>query len=88
MTTTRDAQRRRRPFTPFREDTTMVAIDIRYAAAKERIERYRAEAERERITKVTRRPFRRRLGESLMRLGRRVGGDAPADATTAPAWPA
>ena len=93
MTTNRDAQPRRHPFTPFREDTSaMFHIEFRIAEAEERQARFRAEAERERFGRFGRRRFRHRLGHSIIRLGREIHGEAMTDpltdATTTPAWQA
>ena len=84
MTTNHSAKTRRHPSTPFRKDAHhMFHIEMRYAEVRERQARFRAEAERERLGRSPRRPFRHRLGRSLVRLGHQVGGDA----MTAPAWP-
>ena len=68
----------------------MASIEIRLALARERIERFHAEAEGDRLGRLCRRPLRHRIGGSIVRLGRFVYGDmvadAPADATTTPAW--
>ncbi len=90
MTTHDDARHRRHP-TPFRKDTTaMFHIEYPGFAAEERQARFRAEAERERSGGFRRRPFRRRAGESIIRFGRRIGGEAMsdplADAHSTPAW--
>ena len=90
MTTYTDTRRRRRP-TPFRKDKPrMFHIEFRLAEAEERQARFRAEAERGRPGRFPRHRFRRRVGESLVRLGHQVGGeamtDARADAQTTPAW--
>ena len=83
MTTNRDQEPRRHPFTPFRKDDhTMFHIEFRFAEAEERQMRFRAQAERERVGRFGRRRFRHRLGRSLVRLGYQVGGDAQ----TSPAW--
>jgi hypothetical protein len=82
MTTDRTAQPRRHP-TTFREDpTTMFHVELRLHEALERQERLRALAHLGRPGYLPEHPIRRRLGQSLVRLGRRVGGDA----MTTPAW--
>ena len=82
MTTTRSSQQRRHPMT-FRKDAfTMFHIELRLFEALERQERLRASAILGRPGFLPERPLRHRVGESLMRLGRRVGGDA----MTTPAW--
>jgi hypothetical protein len=82
MTTTRSTNPRRHP-TTFRKDAfTMFHIELRLFGALERQERLRAPACLGRPGFLPERPIRRRLGESLMRLGRRVAGDA----LTSPAW--
>ena len=82
MTTTRSDHRRRRPMT-FRKDTpTMFHIELRLHEARERQERLRTRAHLGRPGFLPERPIRRRVGQSLVRLGRRVGGDA----MTTPAW--
>ncbi len=91
MTTTRDADARRHPFAPFREDTTdMFHIEFRIAEAEERQARFRAEAERGRFGGFRRRRFRHRMGGSIIRIGRRIGGEAMTeplvDTATTPAW--
>jgi hypothetical protein len=91
MTTNRVAQPSRHPFTPFREDTTaMFHIEYRYKEIKERQSRYQAEARRERQAKAPHRTFRHRMGESIIRVGQKVGGetvsDALCDPMPSPAW--
>jgi hypothetical protein len=82
MTTTRSDTRRRHSLT-FRKDTpTMFHIELRLFEALERQERLRAPAILGRPGFVPERPIRHRIGRSLVRLGRRVGGDA----MTTPAW--
>ena len=93
MTTQHGARTRRHPARSFRKDTTdMLHIEFRLAEAEERQTRFRAEAERERFSRPSRRRFRHRLGHTLIRLGREIQGDALteplADATTVHAWPA
>jgi hypothetical protein len=95
MTTTRDVHPRRHPFTPFRkDDSTMNQIEYQYQEIRERQARYRAEAQRERRARASRdafrnRTFRHRIGESIIRVGQKVGGDAVSEAlsdVTNPAW--
>ncbi len=91
MTTNRIAHPRRHPFAPFRKDThTMFHIEFRFAEAEERQARFRAEAEHERFGRFGRRRFRHRIGESFIRFGHRIGGEAMSDALvdpqTTPAW--
>jgi hypothetical protein len=61
----------------------MQHIELRLADVRERHARFQADrdAERDAMT-ASRSSLRRQLGESLVRLGRRVGGEA----MTAPAW--
>jgi hypothetical protein len=85
-----------RPDTRSREDTTiMFHADIRLAEIRGLHEQHRAirHGERQLSGRDRSRPdrsIRLRLGESLMRLGRRVGGEALAhghsDALTTSAW--
>ncbi len=81
MTTTRSDSPRRHLMT-FRKDPTMFYIELRLHEARERQERLRSIAHLGRPGYLRERPIRRRLGQSLMRLGRRVAGDA----LTSPAW--
>ena len=61
----------------------MQYVELRLAEVGERQSRFRADREAERsVLGRDRSPLRRQVGESLVRLGRRVGGDA----MTAPAW--
>ena len=81
MTTNRPVQPRRHPTAPFPEDDpAMFSIEYRYAEIKGRQSRCRAEAERERQAKAPQHPIRHRVGESIIRFGRKVGGDAMNDA--------
>mgnify|MGYP006391562387 FL=1 len=66
----------------FRKDTHMQHIELRLADVGERQALYRSHREGDRLGHVLTRSMRRRLGESIIRLGRRVGGDA----ATTPAW--
>ena len=82
MTNTRHAQSTRHHLTS-RKDPTMQHIELRLADVGERQSRFQADADAERSALGRdRSSLRRQLGESLVRLGRRVGGDA----MTAPAW--
>jgi hypothetical protein len=58
----------------------MSTIDYRYAVIKERQPRYRAEAEHAREAEAVQRPIRHRVGESIIRFGQKVAGDAGRDA--------
>ncbi len=60
----------------------MSTIDYRRSVMKERQPRYRAEAEhaREAAAEAAPRPIRHRVGESIIRFGHRVAGDAVGDA--------
>jgi hypothetical protein len=61
----------------------MQHIELRLADVGERHSRFQADRDAERSALgQDRSSLRRQLGESLVRLGRRVGGDA----MTAPAW--
>ena len=66
----------------FREDTNVFHIELRLAEVQERHRRFRAIRDADRATISSARSFRHQLGQSLVRLGRRVGGEA----MTAPAW--
>jgi len=83
MTTNRNTRSSRRP-TPFPEDTTaMFHIEFRLDEARERQALLRADREQDWPGYLPGgRSLRLRLGKSLVRLGRRVGGDA----MTTPAW--
>jgi hypothetical protein len=65
------------------KDTDMYAIELRRVVVEERQRQLLADLRVRRAGRDAR-SIRRRLGESLIRLGRRVGGD-PA---TTPAWQA
>jgi hypothetical protein len=71
-----------RPHTTSRKDRNVQHIEHRLADIAERQGRLRAHRDEDRASSRTTRPLRRRLGESLIRLGRRVGGDT----VTTPAW--
>ena len=72
--------------TTFRKDSTMDQTmhqaDFRLADIREQHERHRVIGHARRHGATPGRSLRLRLGESLMRLGRKVGGDA----LTTPAW--
>ena len=80
MTTRSDTTTRHH--STFRKDTTLQHIELRLADVRERQALYRSHREGDRVGHVHTRAVRHRLGESLIRLGRRIGGDA----TTSPAW--
>jgi hypothetical protein len=80
MTTRSDTTTRHHP--TFREDTHMQHIELRLADVGERQALYRSHREGDRMGHAPTRSVRRRLGESLIRLGRRVGGET----ATTPAW--
>ena len=82
MTSTRQTQTARHHST-FRKDRTMFSIELRLADVGERQSRFQADRDAERsAVGRDRGSLRRQVGESIVRLGRRVGGDA----MTAPAW--
>jgi hypothetical protein len=66
----------------FREDIHLHHIELRLADVGERQALYRSHREGDRVAEGSSRSVRRRVGESLVRLGRRIGGDA----ITSPAW--
>ena len=66
----------------FREDTTLIQLKLHLAEARERQALLRSIRDADRTALGHGRSLRLRLGGSLMRLGRRVGGDALAN----PAW--
>jgi hypothetical protein len=65
-----------------RKDLHVQHIDHRLADIAERQGRLRAHREEDRASSRATRSLRRRLGETLVRLGRRVGGET----MTTPAW--
>jgi hypothetical protein len=81
MKPTRHAQSTR---TTSRKERTMQHIELRLADTRERQLRFQADrhAERAALDGQTRSSLRGQLGRSLVRLGRRVGGES----MTAPAW--
>jgi hypothetical protein len=66
----------------FRKDLHMQHIELRLADVEERQLRFRALRDADRAALVQARSIRHRVGESIIRIGRRVGGDA----MTSPAW--
>jgi hypothetical protein len=80
MKPTRHAQSTR---TTSRKERTMQHIELRLADTRERQLRFQADRDAERTALgQSRSSLRRHLGRSLVRLGRRVGGES----VTAPAW--
>jgi hypothetical protein len=66
-----------------RKERTMFAIEHRLADVGERQQRFRADREADRAAqRLARSSLRRTVGRSLVRLGRRIGGES----MTAPAW--
>ena len=80
--TTATTARSNRHHSTFRKDDTMFHIEQRLAEVQERHERFRVIRDADRAGTSSARSFRHQLGQSLVRLGRRIGGEA----TTAPAW--
>lgn len=80
MTTRSDTTTRHHP--TFRKDTTLQHIELRLADVRERQALYRSHRDADRVSHVPTRSVRHRLGESIIRLGRRIGGDT----ATTPAW--
>jgi hypothetical protein len=69
--------------TTSRKDRSMQYIELRLADTRERQLRFQADRDAERAALgQARSSLRRQLGRSLVRLGRRVGGES----VTAPAW--
>jgi hypothetical protein len=82
MRKTRHSQTARHHHTS-RKEQPMQHIELRLADVGERQSRFQADRDAERSAfGRDRGSLRRQVGESLVRLGRRVGGDA----MTAPAW--
>ncbi|MFL5712076.1 MAG: hypothetical protein ACJ77W_09385 [Chloroflexota bacterium] len=83
MTSYEHTQSNRHPLTS-RKERTMQHIELRLADTRERQLRFQADrdAERAALDGQTRSSLRGQLGRSLVRLGRRVGGES----MTAPAW--
>jgi len=67
-----------------REEIDMNHIELRLEEIQERHQRFRMIRTAERVTPGSATSLRHQLGRSLVRLGRRIGGDA----MTAPAWQA
>jgi hypothetical protein len=82
MTTSTQRNHANRHHHTLREDHHMSHIELRLADVQERQSRYRILRDADRAAIVRARSIRHRVGESIIRLGRRVGGDA----ITAPAW--
>ncbi len=70
----------------FRKDTHMFSAELRLADIREQHEQHRSIRHAERHSSSRGRSIRHRLGESLMRLGRRIGGETLTDNLTTPAW--
>ena len=66
----------------FRKDLHMQHIELRLADVEERQSRYRVLRDADRAALVQARSLRQAVGQSIIRLGRRVGGEG----LTAPAW--
>jgi hypothetical protein len=82
MTSYEHTRSNRHPHTS-RKDRYMQHIELRLADTRERQLRFQADRDAERIALgQSRSSLRRQLGRSLVRLGRRVGGES----MTAPAW--
>lgn len=76
-------------FMSFRRDTTLHHIEMRLAEAQERQERFRSERHAERLMAHSHRhrgSIRRRLGDSIIRMGERISGAERS--ITAPSVPA
>ncbi len=84
MTTTAIKQRNHahRQHHLFRKDLHMQHIELRLADVQERQARFRILRDADRAAFAQARSIRHRIGQSLIGLGRRVGGDT----VTAPAW--
>jgi hypothetical protein len=67
---------------PFRKEPTVTHIELRLASIVERQALLRSQRDADRAGHVPARSIRSRLGESLIRLGRRVAGES----ISAPAW--
>ena len=78
ITDTRNTFRRH----TFRKDTTMQFIELRLADVAERQALLRSIRDAERDGLRSTRTLRYQVGQSLVRLGRRIGGEA----MTSPAW--
>jgi hypothetical protein len=80
MTTRSDSTTRHH--STLREDTTMQHIELRLADIGERQALLRSVRDGDRSASGRAWSIRRSIGESLVRLGRRIGGDS----VSAPAW--
>lgn len=67
---------------PFPKDTALFHIELRLASIQERQALLRSNREAERAGAAPAPPIRSRIGESLIRLGRRVAGEG----ISTPAW--
>ena len=65
-----------------RKDPSMQHIELRLSEVREHQQLLRTIREADRVAPQRPRSIRHQLGESIVRLGRRVGGDA----MTSPAW--
>jgi hypothetical protein len=82
MTSQTHTQNTRHPNTLLYKDTHMQHIELRLADIGERQALLRSIREGDRAAERRARSIRRRIGESFIRLGRRIGGDS----VSAPAW--
>jgi ABC-type phosphonate transport system ATPase subunit len=82
MTTPRLAHPRPRHSSLRKDEPQMQHIELRLAEIAERQALMRSDRDAERDGLRPGRSIRHQLGESLVRLGRRIGGDT----LTAPAW--
>jgi hypothetical protein len=82
MTSQTHTQNTRHPNTLLYKDTHMQHIELRLADIGERQALFRSTREDDRAAERRARSIRRQIGESFIRLGRRVAGDT----ATSPAW--
>jgi hypothetical protein len=82
MTSLRTAQNTRHQTTLLDKDTHMQHIELRLADIGERQALLRSIREGDRAAERRAWSIRRSIGESFIRLGRRIGGDS----VSAPAW--
>jgi hypothetical protein len=82
MTSLRTAHDTRRHNTLLNKDTHMQHIELRLADIGERQALLRSVRDGDRAASGRAWSIRRSIGESLVRLGRRIGGDS----VSAPAW--
>jgi len=80
--TSNEHTRSNRHHLTLRKDTSMFHIELRLADVAERQALMRSIRDGEREGLQSNRSLRHQVGQSLVRLGRRIGGDA----MTAPAW--